>query len=95
MPTAQEQYTQMVRQVQDSMLAAFEAWTRTWQQAFGQLPAAAPIIPEQVIDQGFDFAGKLLNAQRDFTKQLVGAGTAAAEAVRSSAAQAAEASRSG
>jgi hypothetical protein len=95
MPTTQEQYTQTVRQVQDTMLAAFEAWTRTWQQAFGQLPAASSVNPEQVIDQGFDFLGKLLNAQRDFAKQLAGAGTAAAEAVRSSAAQAAEASRSG
>jgi hypothetical protein len=95
MPTAQEQYTQMSRQVQDSMLAAFDTWTRTFQQACGQLPTVAPINLEQVIDQGFDFVGKLLNVQRDFAKQLVGAGTAAAEAVRNSAAQANGASHSG
>jgi hypothetical protein len=95
MPTAQEQYIQMVRQVQDAMLAAFETWTRTFQQAWGQLPAAAPVNPDQVIDQGFDFAGKLLNVQRDFAKQLVGASTAVAEVVRDSAAQAAETSRPG
>jgi hypothetical protein len=95
MPTAQEQYTQMVGQVQDAMLAAFATWTRTFQQAFCQLPAAAPINPDQVIDQGFDFAGKLLNAQRDFAKQLVGAGIAAAEAVRNGTAQATEASYPG
>jgi hypothetical protein len=42
-----------------------------------------------VIDQVFDFAGQILNAQRDFAKQLVATGTAMAEKARDGVSQAA------
>lgn len=89
MATVQEQYAELIKQSQDASIAAIETWNRTIQQAFGQLPTAAPINPEQVIDQVYDFAGQVLAAQRDFAKQVIATGTAAAEKVRDSVATAA------
>jgi len=89
--TIQEQYTEIVKQSQEAVLTAVEAWTKTVQDAFGQLPAASvPVDPEQVIDQVFDFAGKLLAAQRDFAKNLVHTSTSVAETLRQSATKAAD-----
>jgi hypothetical protein len=82
MATIQEQYAELIKQGQDASLAAIESWTRTFQQVFGQLPTSGLISPEQVIDQVYDFAGHVLNAQRDFSKQLLATSTAAAEKVR-------------
>jgi hypothetical protein len=52
-----------------------------------------------LIDQTFDSAGKLvnaqLNAQRQFIKQAAASGTAVAETVRAGAAQMTEALRGG
>jgi hypothetical protein len=78
----QDPYSDIMRQSQDAMRAAADMWAQAFQQVFRQ-PGAVPAGPEQVIDQVFDFAIKLLNAQRDFTKQLVASGAAAAETVRS------------
>ena len=89
MATVQEQYAELIKQSQDASIAAIETWNRTIQQAFGQLPTAAPINPEQVIAQVYDFAGHVLNAQRDFAKQVVATGNAAAEKVRDTVASAA------
>lgn len=92
MPTIQEQYTEIVKQSQDAALAAVDAWTNTVQDAFGKLPAAGlPVEPNQVIDQYFDFATKLLAAQRDFAKNLVHASTSVAETLRQGATPTAEA----
>ena len=82
MVTIQDQYTEILKQGQDAARAAFETWKKTLQQAFGQLPHPGPISPEQVIDQVYDFAGHVLNAQRDFAKQVLSTSTAAAEKVR-------------
>ena len=97
MANPQEQpYTEMVKQAQDALLTLLDTWTRTFQQA---LSAAAPVNPEHLIDQTFDSAGKLvnaqLNAQRQFTKQLTASGTAAAKTVQASAAYMTEALRKG
>jgi len=91
MTTVQEQYTEIVKQSQEAVLTAVEAWTKTVQDAFGQLPTASvPVDPNQVIDQVFDFAGKLLAAQRDFAKNLVHTSTSVAETLRQSATKAAD-----
>ena len=72
MTTAQEQYTEIVKQGQEAVRTAVDTWTRTVQDTFGQLPTTrAGRRPTQVIDQVYDFAGKLLDAQRDFAKHLV------------------------
>lgn len=83
MSTPQDQYAETFKQSQDTMLAAFNAWTQAFQQGFGQLPGAVPVDPQQVIDQVFDFAAMVLNAQRDFAKQLLATSTAAAESLKS------------
>ena len=43
-----------------------------------------------MIDQVFDFAGQVLNAQRDFAKQLVATSTAIAEKARDGVSRATE-----
>ena len=89
METIQEQYAETVKQAQNAMLAGFDTWIQAYEQVFSQLPTAAPTKPEQMIDQVYDFAGKLLDAQRVFAKQLVTSGTAAAETFQNCLAQAA------
>ena len=90
MTTIQEHYTEAVKQTQEAALAAVDTWTRTVQDAFGQVPAAVPANPTQVIDQVFDFAGKLLAAQREFAKNLVQTSTSVAETLRRSVERTAE-----
>ena len=87
MATVQEQYAELIKQSQDASIAALETWNRTFQQAFGQLPTPSFGRPEQVIDQVFDFAGQVLNAQRDLAKQVLATSTAAAAKVREGVAQ--------
>lgn len=89
MTTIQEQYSELIKQGQDASRVAIETWTQTFQQAAGQLSGSGLIRPDQVIDQVFDFAGQILNAQRDFAKQLVATGTAMAEKARDDVSQAA------
>jgi hypothetical protein len=89
MATIQEQYAELIKQGQDAALAALETWNRTLAQAFGQLPVPGRISPDQVIDQVYGFAGHVLDAQRDFAKQVVAAGTDVAEKVREGVSQAA------
>ena len=91
MTTMQEQYSELIKQSQDASRAALETWTQTFQQAAGQLSGSGLISPDQVIDQVFDFAGQVLNAQRDFPKQLVATGTTMAEQAREGVSRAAEA----
>ena len=58
------------------------------QQAVGQMPSAGgQADPNQVIDQVFDFATKMLEMQRDFAKNLVKGSTNAAEAFTQRAGQ--------
>ncbi|HEX2362973.1 MAG TPA: hypothetical protein VHI11_12940, partial [Jiangellaceae bacterium] len=72
-----DQYTEMVQQSQDAVRAAVDNWTKTVQQAIGQLPTAsaasfaAPYDVNTVVDQVFDLAEKVLEAQRDFAKNLI------------------------
>lgn len=91
MTNAQEQYTEIVKQSQDAVKTAVDTWTRTVQDAFGKLPTTAPVDANQVIDQVFDFAGNLLNAQRDFAKHLVSTSAAAADTIRQGTVKATEA----
>jgi hypothetical protein len=87
MATIQEQYAELIKQGQDASLAAIKTWTRTFQQLFGQRPTSRLISPEHVIDQVYDFAGHVLDAQRDFSKQLLATSTAAADKVRDGVSQ--------
>jgi len=91
-----DQYTEMVQQSQDAVRTAVDNWTKTVQQAIGQLPATAapfatPYDVNTVVDQVFDLAEKVLEAQRDFAKNLISTSTAASEAFAARATEAAEA----
>lgn len=91
MATVQEQYTEIVKQSQDAVLSAVDTWTRTVQDAFGQVPTpTTQVDPSDVIDQVFEFATKLLAMQRDFAHNLVKTSSAATDALRQGAAQTAE-----
>lgn len=81
MATVQEQYAELFKQGQDAALSALQAWNHTIQQAASHLPAGLP-SPEQAIDQFYDFAGQILNAQRDLAKQILATSTTAADKVR-------------
>ena len=82
MTTPQEQYSQAFKQTQDTMMSAFDAWTHAFQQGLGQVPGATMPDVQQVVDQVFDFAAMLLNAQREFAKQLIATSTAAAGSLK-------------
>jgi hypothetical protein len=72
MSTPQDQYKQAVQQTQDAFQSAIDSWTKTVQQGFGSVPTApTQVDPKQVVDQVFDFAEKLLEMQRDLTKNLL------------------------
>ena len=83
MTNPQDQYTQAFKQTQDTMKAAFDSWTHAFQQGLGQVRAPPRSTRKQVIDQVFDFAAMVLNAQREFAKQLVATSTAAAGSLKS------------
>ena len=80
--TSPQQYTDTFKQTQDTMKAAFDSWTQAFQKGLGQLPGASVVDPQQVVDQVFDFATMLLNAQRDFAKQLLATTSAATESLK-------------
>jgi TRAP-type mannitol/chloroaromatic compound transport system substrate-binding protein len=82
MATVQEQYAELFKQGQDAALAALQTWNHTIAQAASQFPATGLPSPEQAIDQFYDFAGQILNAQRDLAKHLLATSTAAADKVR-------------
>jgi len=91
-----DQYTAMVQQSQEAVRTAVENWTKIVQQAMAQLPAtaapfAAPYDVNAVVDQVFDLAEKVLEAQRDFAKNLIASSTAAGEAFSALATEAAQA----
>lgn len=91
----EQKYTEIVKQAQDALLTLLDTWTQTFQQA---LSATAP-NPEHLIDETFDSARKLvnaqLNAQRRIAKQMAASGAAAAKTARAGAAQVTEALRGG
>ena len=90
MTTAQEQYTEIVKQGQEAVRTAVDTWTRTVQDTVTNLPTTAPVDADQVIDQFFDFADKLLDAQRDFAKHLVATTAGAADTFRQATVKATE-----
>ena len=78
------QFTDLVQQSQEAVMAAVDTWTKTVREALSGLPSApGPLDANQVVDQVFDFTEKVLEVQRDFAKQLISSSAAAAESVAS------------
>ena len=74
---AQDQYLTALRQSQHAVVDAIAAWSRAVQDITPKAPPIPSIEslpePQEVIDNTFDFAQKLLDAQRDFTHSAISA----------------------
>jgi len=67
-----DQYREYVEQNQQAFQSAVETWSKTVEQTVSAIPTnPTKVDPQQVVDQVFDFAGQMLQMQRDFTKNLL------------------------
>lgn len=74
------QYQQVLQQTQEAALAAVDSWTKVVQDSVGGVTTApGQVDPAQVVDQVFDFAEKMLEMQRDFTKRVLESSASIAE----------------
>jgi hypothetical protein len=87
MSNQSEQFADAMRTSQEAVVGAVESWTKSVQSAFGQTPGipTLSVDPNQVIDQVFDFAEKMLEVQREFAKNLAQAATTATGTMREQA----------
>lgn len=74
---SQEQILATVRQSQEAVVEAVAAWAKAVE---GLVPSIPPMPgaeelpkPQAVVENAFDFAQKLLDAQRDFSRKLLSA----------------------
>lgn len=84
MTSVQDTFTQTLRSGQDAVVKAFEQWTDTAKGAWAATPGAGTpeVDPQQVIDQVFDFAEKMLALQREFAKSLAANAASATRTAR-------------
>jgi hypothetical protein len=80
---SQEQFLATVRKSQEAVVEAVAAWAKAVEgmtpstpslPGFEQLPR-----PQAVIESAFDFAQQLLDAQRDFAREVIAAASPALE----------------
>src|SRR5919112_1204235 len=91
MSTPQDQYRDLVQQSQQAIQNAVDTWTKTVQDTVTSLPSnPTQVDPGQVVDQVFDFAERMLEMQRDFTKNLLQNSAAIAQSVSRQSGQAAQ-----
>jgi len=81
--SAQEKTLNALRESQTAVLDVIGNWAKAVENSVQDLPAI-PVAgslptPEEIIKTSYDFAGKVLEAQRDFAEKLV---TAVAPAVK-------------
>jgi hypothetical protein len=79
--TAQDEFVSAVRQNQQAILDSVSAWAK----AVNEIAPSGPSLegfpaPETVVDNAFDFAHKLLEAQHDFARGMIAATSGAAQA---------------
>jgi hypothetical protein len=84
--TAQEQILEGVRQSQKAVVNAVEIWAKAVEKAVPDVSSFADELPQpaQVVESAFDFAEKLLAAQREFARNVLAAATPALNAKPSS-----------
>jgi hypothetical protein len=86
---AMKQYADLAEQGRQNIVEAVEAWTRTAQEAFSNVPKSAGEFDlADSVDRMYDFTEKVLGMQRDFTKKLIATSTEAAESAKASFAEA-------
>jgi hypothetical protein len=96
MSTPQDQYRDLVQQSQQAIQNAVDTWTKTVQDTVTALPSnPTQVDPGQVVDQVFDFAERMLEMQRDFTKNLLQNSAAIAQSVARQTGQAAQSAQPG
>jgi hypothetical protein len=73
--TAQDQVLSAVRQSQKAVVDAVGAWAKAVEKAVPELPNTPKGVdvpkPAEVVENAFDYAEKLLAAQRAFAKDLL------------------------
>jgi hypothetical protein len=77
---AQDQFLAAVRQSQQAVVDSVAAWASAVKEITPATPIATPDEfpkPSDVIDNAFDFAQKLLDAQRDFAQHVITAASPA------------------
>lgn len=88
--TMQDQYLAFARQGQATAAAVLGAWTRSVQQTALKTPiVAGQAAANTMIDQTFDLALKMIDLQRNLSKQLVGHSATVVESVAEQATSAA------
>jgi hypothetical protein len=80
---SQDKTLDALRQSQTAVIDVVETWAKAVEKSVQDLPAI-PVAsslptPEEIIKTSYDFAGKVLDAQREFAQKLV---SAAAPAVK-------------
>jgi hypothetical protein len=74
---SQEQFLNAVRQSQQAVVEAVAAWAKAVEEITPPVPAVPGLEglpkPEAVVENAFDFAQKLLDAQREFARGVVSA----------------------
>lgn len=74
---SQDQILTTVRQSQQAVVDAVAAWAKAVENVVPPLPAIPGAgelpTPEAVVDNAFDFASKLLDAQHEFARSVIAA----------------------
>jgi hypothetical protein len=94
MSSPQEQFAESLRTGQEAAMQAVQSWTKSAESAFGSSPEApGQFDPNEVIDQVFNFAEQMLEAQREYAKTLAATAASVAEAARKETGPVVEAAR--
>lgn len=72
MSNPQDQYREYIERNQEAFQTAVDSWTKTVEQTVAAIPTnPTQVDPQQVVNQVFDFAERMLQMQRDFTTSLL------------------------
>jgi hypothetical protein len=94
MSSPQEQFAESLRTGQEAVMQAVQSWTKSAESAFESSPEVpGQFDPNEVIDQVFNFAEQMLQAQREYAKTLAATAASIAEATRNETGTVAEAAR--
>ena len=83
---AQEKALSALRESQAAVVDVVESWAKAVESSVPDLPAV-PVAgslptPEEIIKNSYDFAGKVLQAQREFAEKLLKAAAPAVKTTR-------------
>jgi hypothetical protein len=82
---AMKQYADMAQRGRQAVADAVEAWTKSVQGAFSNVPKSTGEFDlADSVDRMYDFTEKVLEMQRDFTKKLISTSAEAADKAKAS-----------